>query len=134
MTAPLHAREVKGKGRFYGTCGQDACPFGQDEFMSVTNAQSVVAKPALVPAAVKVTAAAAWDRLPSMVPTSRQPVDGPCSKARVANRYCGAPFAASCAEDCPSAQTVDREWVLAEIDAYEDDRLRDLLDRKGWVA
>lgn len=88
MTAPLHARDIRGKGRFYGSCGEDGCPFGDDLFMSVTNAQSVVAKPALVPAAVKVTAEAAWSWLPRMVATSRQRPDGPCAKARVAER-CG---------------------------------------------
>lgn len=89
MTAPLHSRDIKGKGRFYGTCGEPACPFGDDLLMSVTNAQSVVAKPALVPAAVKVTAEAAWSWLPRMVVTSRQDPAGPCAKRRVAER-CGA--------------------------------------------
>lgn len=91
MTQPLHARDVRGKGRYYGPC-QDGCPLGIDVddrlFMSVTNAQSVVAKPALVPAAAKETAAAAWDRLPDMLRTSRQPENGPCAKLRVAER-CG---------------------------------------------
>lgn len=91
MTAPLHARDVTGKGRYYGRCGQDACPLADipdPGLMSVTNAQSVIAKPALVPAAAKATAQAAWDRLPLMVATSRQPVDGPCARLRVAER-CG---------------------------------------------
>jgi len=100
VTSPLHARDVRGKGRYYGPC-QDGCPLGVDIdpdrlYMSVTNAQSVVAKPALVPAAVKVTAAAAWDQLPRMIATSRQPdvgipADGgpkPCSQRTVATR-CG---------------------------------------------
>lgn len=88
MTTPEHAREIKGKGRYYGRCGRDDCPLGDDLFISVTNAQGVIAKPALVPAAAKATAQAAWDRLPMMVHTSRQPAEGPCSKTRVADR-CG---------------------------------------------
>lgn len=88
MTAPLHARDIKGKGRYYGRCGQDDCPLGDDLFISVTNAQGVIAKPALVPAAAKATAQAAWDRLPQMVATSRQSPEGPCARVRVAER-CG---------------------------------------------
>jgi hypothetical protein len=91
MTAPEHARDIKGKGRYYGSCGRDDCPLADLEapgLMSVTNAQSVVAKPALVPAAAKATAAAAWDRLPMMVATSRQPEQGPCARLRVPER-CG---------------------------------------------
>lgn len=87
MTAPLHAREVKGKGRYYGRCS-DTCPMPETPVMSVTNAQSVIAKPALVPAAAKATAAAAWNLLPQMVATSRQDEDGPCARLRVAQR-CG---------------------------------------------
>ncbi|GEP38850.1 hypothetical protein NPS01_25130 [Nocardioides psychrotolerans] len=92
MTAPKHARDIKGKGRYYGDCGTEGCPLADlpdPGFMSVTNAQGVVAKPALVPAAAKATAAAAWDRLPQMVATSRQPAEGPCARKRVAER-CGA--------------------------------------------
>lgn len=88
MTAPKHAREIKGRGRYYGDCGTPGCPLAGDEFMSITNAQSVIAKPALVPAAAKATATAAWNRLPQMVATSRQPEDGPCAKTKVADR-CG---------------------------------------------
>lgn len=90
MTSPFHARDIKGKGRYYGSCGE-TCPFGDDLLISVTNAQSVVAKPALVPAAVKVTADTAWQWLPHMVRLSRQPADGGqgCEKKRVADR-CGA--------------------------------------------
>jgi hypothetical protein len=91
MTAPMHARDIKGKGRYYGSCGRDGCPLDRatgDGLMSVTNAQSVIAKPALVPAAAKATAAAAWDYLPLMVATSRQSPEGPCARARVADR-CG---------------------------------------------
>jgi len=88
MTAPKHAQEIKGKGRYYTTCGADDCPLGDELFISVTNAQSVIAKPALVPAAAKATAAAAWNLLPQMLATSRQPTEGPCAKARVADR-CG---------------------------------------------
>lgn len=88
MTAPKHARDIKGKGRYYGSCGADGCPLEGVEYISVTNAQSVISKPALVPAAAKVTAQAAWDRLPLMVATSRQDPDGPCAKMRVADR-CG---------------------------------------------
>jgi hypothetical protein len=86
----MHAREIKGKGRYYGSCGE-TCPFGEDLFISVTNAQGVVAKPALVPAAVKVTADTAWQYLPHMVRLSRQPADGGngCEKKKVADR-CGA--------------------------------------------
>jgi hypothetical protein len=95
VSAPKHAREIKGKGRYYGRCSDD-CPFGDDLFISVTNAQGVVNKPALPPSAAKITAAAAWDRLPQMVATSRQleagnPVDGgkPCAgRSPVATR-CG---------------------------------------------
>lgn len=91
MTAPKHSRDIKGKGRYYADCGTECCPLADIEapgLMSVTNAQSVIAKPALVPAAAKATAAAAWDRLPLMVATSRQPAEGPCAKRRVAER-CG---------------------------------------------
>lgn len=90
MTEPIHARDIRGKGRWYGRCGRDACPFGDDLFISVTNAQSVVAKPALVPAAVKVTAEHAFRLLPQLVATSRQPAEGSngCEKKRVAER-CG---------------------------------------------
>jgi len=90
MTEPMHAFDIKGKGRYYGSCGRDTCPFGDAKLISVTNAQGVIAKPALVPAAVKVTAETAWARLPEMVAMSLQTPDGPngCHKARVANR-CG---------------------------------------------
>lgn len=90
MTNPFHARDIKGKGRYYGACSE-TCPFGDDVFISVTNAQGVVAKPALVPAAVKVTAEAAWEYLPHMVRLSRQAASGPngCEKKKVADR-CGA--------------------------------------------
>jgi hypothetical protein len=89
MTAPKHARDVKGKGRYYGRCSE-LCPFGERLFISVTNVQDVVNKPALPPSAAKITAAAAWSRLPQMVATSRQPEAGPngCEKKRVADR-CG---------------------------------------------
>lgn len=91
MSAPKHARDVKGKGRYYGDCGTPGCPLAglpDPGFISVTNAQGVIAKPALVPAAAKATAAAAWNLLPQMVATSRQTAEGPCAKARVADR-CG---------------------------------------------
>jgi hypothetical protein len=89
MTAPLHARDVKGKGRYYGRCSED-CPFGDELFISVTNAQSVVNKPALPPSAAKVTAETAWALLPRMVATSRQHPNGPngCDRKRVSER-CG---------------------------------------------
>lgn len=87
MTDPSHARDIKGKGRYYTGCG-DTCPLGSELLISVTNAQGVVNKPALVPAAVKVTADTAWDRLPEMVSMSRQTPDGDCAKKRVAER-CG---------------------------------------------
>lgn len=87
MTAPSHARDIKGKGRYYGSCGDD-CPFGDALYISVTNAQGVVAKPALVPAAVKVTAEKAWQALPRMVALSRRTTDSGCEKKRVADR-CG---------------------------------------------
>ncbi|WP_020580153.1 hypothetical protein [Actinopolymorpha alba] len=89
MTEPKHAREIKGKGRYYGACGE-GCPFGGDLLISVTNAQSVVNKPALPPSAAKVTAETAWELLPQMVATSRQGPNGPngCDKKRVAER-CG---------------------------------------------
>jgi hypothetical protein len=86
VTAPVHAREIKGKGRYYGACSE-TCPFGDQLYISVTNAQAVVAKPALVPAAVKVTAERAWDLLPRMVHLSRTADQG-CEKKRVAER-CG---------------------------------------------
>ncbi len=78
MTAPLHSREIKGRGRYYGPCSE-TCPLGSDTgelYISVTNAQSVINKPALPPAAARDTAQAAWDRLPQMVATSRQPLVG----------------------------------------------------------
>lgn len=87
MTDPSHARDIKGKGRYYTGCS-DTCPLGSELLISVTNAQGVVNKPALVPAAVKVTADTAWDRLPEMVSMSRQTPDGDCAKKRVAER-CG---------------------------------------------
>lgn len=89
MTSPLHARDIKGKGRYYGACSPE-CPLGEDLLISVTNAQGIVAKPALVPSAAKITAAAAWARLPQMVATSRQRENGPngCDRKRVAER-CG---------------------------------------------
>ena len=91
MTAPKHSRDVKGKGRYYGSCGDPACPLADvpdPGLISVTNAQGVVAKPALVPAAAKSTAEEAWSRLPQMVATSRQDPEGPCARKRVADR-CG---------------------------------------------
>lgn len=90
MTEPRHARDIRGRGRYYGNCGEDRCPFGDDLYISVTNAQAVINKPALPPAAAKATAEAAWQALPYMVATSRQPIEGPngCHKARVADR-CG---------------------------------------------
>lgn len=97
MTSPFHARDIKGKGRYYGSCGQEACPFGDLELISVTNAQGVVAKPALVPAAVKVTAETAWNLLPHMVRLSRQPEVGvppdggkTCDKRSPVATRCGA--------------------------------------------
>lgn len=96
MTSPFHAREVKGKGRYYGAC-QDGCPLGEDPYISVTNAQSVVNKPALPPAAAKATAEAAWQLLPAMVATSRQPAEGApvdgnpktCDKRSPVSTRCG---------------------------------------------
>lgn len=87
MTDPSHARDIKGKGRYYEACGE-TCPLGDGMYISVTNAQGVVNKPALVPAAVKVTADTAWDRLGDMLSVSRQPAEGPngCAKKRVAER------------------------------------------------
>ena len=87
MTAPKHARDIKGRGRYYGACC-DTCPLGDDLFVSVTNAQGVVAKPALVPAAVKITAEKAWQVLPRMVALSRQSNASDCASRRVADR-CG---------------------------------------------
>jgi len=88
MTEPLHARDISGKGRYYGNCGRDGCPFGDDLYISVTNAQGVVAKPALVPSAVKLTAEYAWEVLPRMVALSRQTGPSPCEKRKVKDR-CG---------------------------------------------
>jgi hypothetical protein len=108
MTAPLHARDIPGKGRYYGGCSE-TCPLGQDIptdlegpalldwlYLSVTNAQDVINKPALPPSAAKITATAAWDRLPQMVATSRQddagiPADGgkPCEKRSPVSTRCG---------------------------------------------
>lgn len=89
MTAPLHARDIRGRGRYYGACS-DTCPFGDALLISVTNAQGVINKPALPPSAAKITAAAAWELLPAMVATSRQTENGPngCDRKRVADR-CG---------------------------------------------
>lgn len=87
MTAPLHARDIPAKGRYYSGC-QEGCPLGSDLYMSVTNAQGIVDKPALAPAAAKATADAAWNRLPQMVATSRQTPAGDCAKAKVVDR-CG---------------------------------------------
>jgi len=96
MSAPKHARDITAKGRYYGSCGED-CPFGDRLFISVTNAQSVINKPALPPSAAKITAAAAWNLLPQMVRTSRQPevgrpVDGDaktCDKRSPVSKRCG---------------------------------------------
>lgn len=99
MTAPLHSREVPGKGRYYGPCSE-ACPLGSDAgqlYVSVTNAQSVINKPALPPAAARDTALAAWQRLPQMVATSRQPECGTpadgnpktCDKRSPVSTRCG---------------------------------------------
>jgi hypothetical protein len=95
MTAPKHARDIKGKGRYYGSCTED-CPFGDRLFISITNVQDVINKPALPPSAAKITAAAAWDRLPMMLATSRQPesgtpIDGgkPCEKRSPVSTRCG---------------------------------------------
>lgn len=84
MTQPLHARDIKGKGRYYGACSDD-CPFGEDLLISVTNAQGVVNKPALVPSAVKITAETAYDKLPQLIAATRI---RECGAKRVADR-CG---------------------------------------------
>lgn len=128
-TAPLHARDVTGKGRYYGPC-QESCPLGSDTgelYISVTNAQGVVAKPALVPAAAKVTAAAAWRHLPVMVATSRQdeagiPVDGgkPCDRRKAAERCGGCRFCVTAAIKGSHRE----EW----------DYKRDLGTRVHWYA
>jgi len=94
MTNPFHAVDVPGKGRYYQPCGP-TCPLPQGEqLISVTNAQDVIAKPALVPAAVKVTADTAWLQLPRMVALSRQPPEGNngCDRKRVADRCGGCRF------------------------------------------
>lgn len=96
MTAPKHARDLPGKGRYYGACGGDGCPFGDRLLISVTNAQSVINKPALPPSAAKTTAAAAWNLLPQMIATSRQPAAGrpadkgkPCERRSPVSTRCG---------------------------------------------
>jgi hypothetical protein len=81
MTNPKLAHDTD-NGRYYTDPGT-----GQ-QYMSVTNALSSISKPALVPAAVKVTADTAWDQLPRMVSTSRQNPTGPCARKKVENR-CG---------------------------------------------
>lgn len=91
MTQPRHAISIPSKGRYYTACGRDNCPLaGLDPLISITNAQGVVAKPALVPAAAKATAEKAWLELPRMVTMSRQPPTGAngCATARAADR-CG---------------------------------------------
>jgi hypothetical protein len=45
-------------------------------------------------------------------------------------RDCGAPV---CDEACPSAQAVDHERILAEIDAYEDHMATTYPDER-WAA
>lgn len=87
MTSPFHARDIRGRGRYYTAC-QPSCPLGNQPLISITNAQGVIAKPALVPAAVKITAAKAWDVLPRMVALSRHTDDTSCATRRVADR-CG---------------------------------------------
>lgn len=88
MADPTHARDRGRYGRYYMKCS-DTCPIPVGGLISVTNAQGVVAKPALAPAAAKVTERAAWDRLGLMLPLSRQPEDpNGCSKKKVAER-CG---------------------------------------------
>lgn len=109
MTEPLHAYDkrthdgARSLGRYYHACSE-TCPFGDLDAISVTNAQSVVSKPALVPAAVKVTAETAWAQLPRMVSTSRQPEEGkptdggkPCKGRRVAERCGGCRFCVTAA-------------------------------------
>lgn len=96
MTEPMHARDVKGKGRYYFACGP-TCPLGTIDYLSVTNAQDVINKPALPPSAAKITASAAWDRLPLMVATSREPECGTpadgnpktCDKRSPVSTRCG---------------------------------------------
>ena len=93
MTDPSHARDIKGRGRYYAACSPE-CPLGEGLLISVTNAQGVINKPALVPAAVKATADVAWQELPTMLALSRQGPNGPngCEKKRVAERCGGCRF------------------------------------------
>jgi len=83
MTEPKYARNITGKGRWY------VHPTTGEMWPSITNALSVsIAKPALVPWAVKLTAEAAVQRVPQLVAsmlTSR------CKPKRVADE-CGECF------------------------------------------
>lgn len=72
MTSPKHAQDLTGRGRYYRACSA-GCPLGDGLYLSVTNAQGVVNKPALAPAAAKVTAETFMARLPSAVKASRSP-------------------------------------------------------------
>lgn len=99
MSEPKHAFEhrIEGRkaGRWYRRCSE-TCPLGDEIYISVTNATSIVSKPALIPAAARDTATAAWIHLPLMVATSRQPPEGipvdggkTCDKRSPVSTRCG---------------------------------------------
>jgi hypothetical protein len=68
VSAPTHSRDTP-NGRYY----QD--PSTGELLISVTNALNVLSKPALAPAAAKVTAEYCLDNLPRAVKASRTPAD-----------------------------------------------------------
>lgn len=68
MADPRHSRDTP-NGRYY----QD--PSTGELLISVTNALNVLSKPALAPAAAKVTAEFCMDQLPAAVKASRRPAD-----------------------------------------------------------
>ena len=60
MTSPVHAHDTD-NGRYY------THPQTGEQLVSITNVLSSIAKPALVPAAVKITAETAADLVPLLV-------------------------------------------------------------------
>lgn len=80
MTAPTHAQQIPGQGRWY------VHPITGEKWPSITNVLDVsVAKPALKPWAVKITADKAIETIPAYLAAMTRPV---CKPKRVADE-CG---------------------------------------------
>lgn len=80
MTAPTHAQQIPGQGRWY------IHPTTGEKWPSITNVLDVsVSKPALKPWAVKITADKAIDTIPAYIAAMTRPV---CKPKRVADE-CG---------------------------------------------